>query len=285
MGNKDIVSKALLKRLAVDIARILFKLDVTDAEILDTEHQRIEDRRSDLVARMSSTDNEFILHIEIQNDNLNAMPSRMLRYRSELIQSYPDSEIRQYLIYIGKDRLTMADGIEQSGLSYHYPIIDMHNVDCQRMIDLGTPDALVLAILCDFKGRPEREVLHYLLERLQALTTDNQTQFRECLGMMEILSSNRGLQNILKEEEKMLSRVNQRELPSFQIGMEYGLGQGIEQGIEQGEGKALLRQVQKRFGPLAEEVKERIESAKSLQIERWLDNILDARSLDGVFKD
>jgi hypothetical protein len=230
---------------------------------------------------MSSADEAFILHIEIQNDNLKTMPSRMLRYRSELIHSYPESDNRQYLIYIGKGRLTMADGIEQSGLSYHYPIIDMHNVDCQRMIDLGTTDALVLAILCDFKGRPEREVLHYLLERLQALTTDNQTQFRECLGMMEILSSNRGLQNILKEEEKMLSRVNQRELPSFQIGMEYGLGQGIEQG----EGKALIRQVKKRFGPLTEEVKDRIGSANTLQLERWLDNILDARSLDEVFKD
>ena len=140
MGEKDIVSKAILKRLAVDIAQILFKLDVIDAEILETEHQRIEDRRSDLVARMRSKTESFILHIEIQNDNLKTMASRMLRYRSELIHSYPESDIRQYLIYIGKDRLTMADGIEQSGLNYHYPIIDMHNVDCQKMIDLGTKD-------------------------------------------------------------------------------------------------------------------------------------------------
>ena len=46
MGNQDIVSKVILKRLAVDIAQILFKLDVTDAEILETEYQRIEERRS-----------------------------------------------------------------------------------------------------------------------------------------------------------------------------------------------------------------------------------------------
>ena len=68
------------------------------------------------------------------------MPGRMLRYRSEIILSYPDDDIRQYLIYIGKERLQMADKIQQSGLDYHYPIIDMHNIDCQKMIDLGTKD-------------------------------------------------------------------------------------------------------------------------------------------------
>mgnify|MGYP003957113187 CR=1 FL=1 len=32
MGNKDIISKKLLKRLALDIARILFELEVNDAK-------------------------------------------------------------------------------------------------------------------------------------------------------------------------------------------------------------------------------------------------------------
>ena len=47
------------------------------------------------------------------------MPGRMLCYRSEIILSYPDDDIRQYLIYIGKERLQMADKIQQSGLDYH----------------------------------------------------------------------------------------------------------------------------------------------------------------------
>ena len=45
---KDIVSKDLLKRLILDMARYLFALPLQDAVILDQEKQRIEDRRADL---------------------------------------------------------------------------------------------------------------------------------------------------------------------------------------------------------------------------------------------
>ena len=61
------------------------------------------------------------------------MPTRMLRYRSEIIERHPLSDIRQYLVYIGKSRLTMVDRIQQTGLDYHYSIIDMHKVDCRRI--------------------------------------------------------------------------------------------------------------------------------------------------------
>ena len=30
-----------------------------------------------------------------------------------------------------------------------------------------TPDALVLAILCDFKARPAKDIIHYILTRLK----------------------------------------------------------------------------------------------------------------------
>ncbi|MCF8168572.1 MAG: hypothetical protein K9J77_08180, partial [Rhodoferax sp.] len=61
--------------------------------------------------------------------------------------------MRQYLIYIGRAALAMPDGICQTGLDFHYRIIDMHTVDCQALLAQDTPDALVLAILCDFKQR------------------------------------------------------------------------------------------------------------------------------------
>ena len=50
MSQKDIVSKDILKRLLLDMATYLLRLDLVDAELLSTEAQRIEDRRADLVA-------------------------------------------------------------------------------------------------------------------------------------------------------------------------------------------------------------------------------------------
>jgi len=57
------------------------------------------------------------------------------------------------------------------------------------------------------------------------------------------------------------------------------------------EGKAeanastLLRQITKRFGDPDASVVERVQKATRATLDRWLDRILDARSLDELFAD
>jgi hypothetical protein len=73
MAEKDIISKRVIRRIAVDLATFLLDLaiDADSLELIETELYRKEGRRADLVARVrSSVDvRELILHIEIQNDN------------------------------------------------------------------------------------------------------------------------------------------------------------------------------------------------------------------------
>lgn len=59
-------------------------------------------------------------------------------------------------------------------LDYAYSLIDMHAIDCDELIALDTPDALVLSILCDFKGRDEKTVLFEIASRLRQLTGDDE---------------------------------------------------------------------------------------------------------------
>ena len=59
--------------------------------------------------------------------------------------------------------------------------------------------------------------------------------------------------------------------------------EGIHQGVVQGERTALLRQLRRRFGELNAETEERVASAEVDQLNQWLDNVLDARTLDEVF--
>jgi hypothetical protein len=169
----------------------------------------------------------------------------------------------------------MADGIQQTGLDYRYQIIDMHTVDCETLLNQGTPEALVFAILCDFKGRPEREVVHYILQRLHQLTAENESRFREYMRMLEVLSTNRALEQLIEEEEKMLSQVEQTRLPSYRIGM------------QQGEGKLLERQINRRFGiqVMTASLRHKLATARVEELEQWADNILDAKTLDDVFRD
>ena len=83
MVANDIISRDTLKRLTTDLARQLLGLDGEAVELLETQHQRIEDRRADVVARMRADAGvEFLLHAEIANNNKADMPLRMLRWKS-----------------------------------------------------------------------------------------------------------------------------------------------------------------------------------------------------------
>ncbi len=70
MGDKDIISKRILKNLARDFATYLFGLPVVEVTLVETQNQRVEERRADLVAKVTLADGEtFLLHVEIQNGN------------------------------------------------------------------------------------------------------------------------------------------------------------------------------------------------------------------------
>ena len=57
------------------------------------------------------------------------------------------------------------------------------------------------------------------------------------------------------------------------------------QGRVEGRVAALLRQLQKRFGPLPTDLEPRLQAATSEQIDRYLDRVLDATSLAAVLAD
>jgi len=258
MADKDIVSKEAVRRIAVDLATFLLDLtiDPDSLELLETESRRIEERRADLVARVRSEENgtPFILHIEIQNNNHPSMPWRMLRYLTDIALEHTDLPLRQYLIYIGKQPLTMPAGIHREGLDYRYTVVDMHALDCAGLLARDNPDALVLAILCDFGEREPRVVINHIISRLKQLTGDDTKAFRNYLDMLEILSDNRDLKPYIKEAEAMLTRVEVERLPSYELGMEKGLEKGMEKGIEKGDYRASCRIAQSLFGILPDAV-------------------------------
>ncbi len=222
--QKDIVTKSLIEELAVCLVTHLLKIPVVPDSIewLDTEQHRIEGRRADMVVRMQSDEQHapVLLHLEIQNNNHPQMPLRMLRYYTDIRLRWPQESLRQYLIYTGREKLTMPAGLPE--FNYRYELIDMRTIDCALLLGEDTPDALVLAILCDFKGRSAKDIVSYIIKRLYQLTHERDATFRRYLHMLELLSENRDLQDTVKETEQMLTDFNIENLPSFQIAMEKG---------------------------------------------------------------
>ncbi len=96
----------------------------------------------------------------------------------------------------------------------------MHQIDCQKLIELDTPEALVLSILCDFGDKDELDLLIYIIKRLKELTNNDLHRFGKYMLMIETLSSSRDLESKVKEAEEMLRTVELEKLPSYEIGYE-----------------------------------------------------------------
>ncbi len=228
--KKDITTKETIKAIAEDIALYILGLEIADVEFVDKELQRVEKREVDIVATCKISGVDSILHLEIQNDNDATMAKRMLRYYSDIHMRFEHLPIHQYVIYIGKAALSMRDCIQSPQIDYRYHLIDMHTIDCEKFLAMDTPDALVLSILCDFKGKDEFELLMHLTSRLKVLTGENEHSFGKYMLMLETLSENRNLKDKLKKAEEMLRTITMEQLPSYELGMERGMERGKLEG-------------------------------------------------------
>ena len=243
MPDKDLISKQLLQRLLVGFGNRLFKLDITEAELLNNEQPRIESRRADLIARVKDTDGKiYILHIEIQNDNQKNMPLRMLRYYSDIALAHVGEKVVQHLLYIGKAPLSMPNQIRDHNLLYHYEILDMSKQNSEHFLNSNNSDAIVLAILCNPQGQEPNALVARIIKDLRRLHGDKLDKLRDSLKMLEVLAGNRNLQTVVKENVKMY--IDVEKLGIYQLVKEIG----EERGEERGEQKVLL-QLLKKLSP------------------------------------
>jgi hypothetical protein len=92
----------------------------------------------------------------------------------------------------------------------------------------------------------------------------------------------------LEELEPMLAeRIDswneQLREDSLQQGLQKGLQQGRQEGRQEGEAKALLRLLEKRFGPVDQDARDRIAAADADLLLEWIDRFSTAESLADVF--
>lgn len=227
MGYKDIITKDILKSIAKELSKYILKIKIyDDIELIDKEFTRVEKREADLLFK----NQDEIIHIEIQNQNHNNMHKRMLRYYSDILFEYEEYPIKQYLIYIGREKCNMQSTIKRDKILYNYDIIDMKNIPCEEFLNSNDPSAVALSILCDFEGKDKQLVVNTILKRLKELTSD-ELEFRSKLRVVEILSTNRDLEDEVKKGEYML-KVDIEKMPSYNIGLERGMQKGIEQGMQ-----------------------------------------------------
>ncbi len=219
VGDKDIVSKEIIKEIGRDISMHILGIDIQgEVTLVDKEWTRIEKRDSDIVFKNENR----IIHIEIQNSHHSNMELRMLRYYSDILFEYKDCTVTQYLIYIGKEKCYMKNEIVRDEILYKYGIIDMKDVACEDLLYHDNPSAVALSILCDFKEKDKQMVVNTILKRLKELTNGDELEYKNYLKKVNILSDNRDLQNEVEKGAKMLS-VDVEKTPFYRMGMKDGI--------------------------------------------------------------
>ena len=103
-------------------------------------------REPDMVVRLQDG---RIFHLEIQSDNDPTMSWRMLDYYSPLRQRYPDSEIVQMVLYVGREPLVMQPEIRDEPLQFRYSLVDARTLDGEELLASRSIEDNLLAVLCN----------------------------------------------------------------------------------------------------------------------------------------
>ncbi len=82
------------------------------------------------------------------------------------------------------------------------------------------------------------------------------------------------------EEEKKMKNVNY-----VTTAERIGRREGLQKGLQEGEARVLIRQLEFRFQKISKDLRVRIKNADTTTLLQWAERVLDAASLEEVFKD
>jgi hypothetical protein len=115
----------------------------------------------------------------------------------------------------------------------------------------------------------------------------------DAIGWYALATTEVGSLRLSETFARILHRPENTIMSTLERTLQKGIAQGITQGRTEGrnegrsEGRAetILRILQRRFGPLAEDLVARLRTGSPADLDRWTDRVLDARTLADVFAD
>ena len=134
-----------------------------------------------------------------------------------------------------------------------------------RLADLGrayTPSDVAHAMrgLFELEPDPEKQIKYIdFIDIYTALAPDELERYCEQYS----------------EDVKKMSSFAERHL-------EKGRQEGMQQGMQQGEARVLLRQMERKFGTVSVEIRQRINQADEARLLEWSERILTANSPEEV---
>jgi hypothetical protein len=271
-------------------------------------------REGDMIWRIprrgGGGDTYVMLLLEFQSTSDRWMALRALVYVGLLWQHLvrekrlpPDGRLPPVLpvvVYNGDPRWAMPLALhelvglpEDTPLWRYQPDLRYHIVDEGAFSedDLAARDTLA-ALLFRLEASPDPDRVVVLADAVLAWFGRHpgfeglKPLFAELLGglMGPLAPGVRVPEELLEVRNMLATRAEDWKRQWLQAGRAEGLVKGRVEGRVEGEAALLIRQLERRFGALPAEVRDRVASADAAALETWGLRVLDAGSLDDVLR-
>jgi len=219
-GQYDKIFKENIEEIYNSLIKTLLLIDTSTAENVEQRDlQKTIERKADFLKKILPQDGSFpyILHIEIQSENDEAMLLRMDFYDALIAQKY-QIDCEQFVIYIGNEPLQMPDSFQRKRKSFSYQIIDIRRYDYEHFLKASSPEEVILAILGNFQSEKASTVIERILLRLRELTS-TQLALGKYANQLGVIAKLRKLQKeTLNQIENMPLTFDITDMPIYIMG-------------------------------------------------------------------
>ncbi|HEY3823846.1 MAG TPA: DUF4351 domain-containing protein [Bryobacteraceae bacterium] len=273
MHEYDVALKNIITRPGSSILRQL--TGASSMRWINVEAPKVSNRRVDLLGELPDGN---LVHIELQSRNEKDFPLRMAEYLFGIGRQYGRLP-RQVALYVGEAPLRMKDRIESPDVSVRFHLVEIRDLDGERLLASAQAGDNVLAILTRLGGQPK--VLRRILARIAAAPSGDRD---EALAELFIIAGLRKMEDEVRREATKMPVLNDI-MDNKVIGpvLRRGLRQGRMEGRMEGQVEMLLSQIEKRFGRIPPAVGQRIVALKPAQLKRVGLRLLDARRIEDLF--
>jgi predicted transposase YdaD len=242
---------------------------------INVEAPKVSNRRVDLLGELPDGN---LVHIELQSRNEKNFPLRMAEYLFGIGRQYGRLP-RQVALYVGEAPLRMKERVEGPGVSVRFQLVDIRDLDGERLLASTNMGDNVLAVLTRFSEQPK--AVRRILERIAAGSPEDRDQ---ALAELLILARLRRLSGEVKRETgKMPIMEDIMDHDVIGPAIRKGLRQGRVEGRVEGQMEILHRLIRKRFGRIPPAAAQRIAALKPAQLNRVAVRLLDAQRIEDLF--
>jgi Domain of unknown function (DUF4351) len=307
MGVHDRIFKELLRAFLADLIRLVApelaqRFRFAEATFHDRERfiawPKGERREVDLLAEVpvvGRAEERVVIHAEVEARARRATAHRLLRY-AQLLGPEFDRPVLSVLVNLRGGRGGAAwrevaeEVLGQPVLRFRFLEFGLAKCRAEEYLARPEPLAWVLSALMRRERLSPAEHKVRCLKRLAAadLTGKQQLILGRCVDayldlhgedqrQFEELGSRKENQEVEAMAMTLLQRTEAQALKKGRL-------EGRREGRREGEVRLLLGQLERKFGPLPEAVRQRVSAADSERLLRWGEGLLAAERLDELFE-